>query len=246
MRNKKLLLRDRLIISIDTSSRNEVISLCKKISGKVSTLKIGLELIYSLGTGIVNTVKSFGYNVMLDAKLLDIPNTIRGAAAAISNLDISAVTIHIIGGKQMLVGAREAFEEEAKLKSNLMPVLFGVTVLTSLDDVDIKILGFKGNFLETVLSLSKIAIDSGMDGVICSPNEVEMLRGNLGSSFYIATPGVRLPEDDAGDQKRVNTPRDAILNGADFIIAGRSITGKKDIPEAVDKFLVEIERGIRG
>lgn len=246
MRNKKLLLRDRLIISIDTSSRNEVISLCKKISGKVSTLKIGLELIYSLGTGIVNTVKSFGYNVMLDAKLLDIPNTIRGAAAAISNLDISAVTIHIIGGKQMLVGAREAFEEEAKLKSNLMPVLFGVTVLTSLDDVDIKILGFKGNFLETVLSLSKIAIDSGMDGVICSPNEVKMLRGNLGSSFYIATPGVRLPEDDAGDQKRVNTPRDAILNGADFIIAGRSITGKKDIPEAVDKFLVEIERGIRG
>jgi len=246
MRNKKLLLRDRLIISIDTSSRNEVISLCKKISGKVSTLKIGLELIYSLGTGIVNTVKSFGYNVMLDAKLLDIPNTIRGAAAAISNLDISAVTIHIIGGKQMLVGAREAFEEEAKLKSNLMPVLFGVTVLTSLDDGDIKILGFKGNFLETVLSLSKIAIDSGMDGVICSPNEVKMLRGNLGSSFYIATPGVRLPEDDAGDQKRVNTPRDAILNGADFIIAGRSITGKKDIPEAVDKFLVEIERGIRG
>jgi len=246
MRNKKLLLRDRLIISIDTSSRNEVISLCKKISGKVSTLKIGLELIYSLGTGIVNTVKSFGYNVMLDAKLLDIPNTIRGAAAAISNLDISAVTIHIIGGKQMLVGAREAFEEEAKLKSNLMPVLFGVTVLTSLDDRDIKILGFKGNFLETVLSLSKIAIDSGMDGVICSPNEVKMLRGNLGSSFYIATPGVRLPEDDAGDQKRVNTPREAILDGADFIIAGRSITSKKNIPEAVDEFLVEIERGIRG
>jgi orotidine-5'-phosphate decarboxylase len=244
MRGKKLPLRDRLIISIDTSSRNEVIILCKRISGKISTVKIGLELIYSLGTGIVKTVKSFGYNVMLDAKLLDIPNTVSGAASAISDLEISAVTIHVLGGSQMLVNARKTFEEMAKLKGKLRPVLFGVTILTSLDDGDIKSLGFKGDFLETVLGLSKIAIDSGIDGIICSPNEVKMLRDKLGDGFYIATPGVRLPGDAAGDQKRVNTPGGAILNGADFVISGRSITGKKNIPETIDRFLSEIERGL--
>ncbi len=244
MRDKKLLLKDRLIISIDSSSKKDVIKLCKNISGKVSTLKIGLQLLYSLGTGIIGTVKSFGYRVMLDAKLMDIPNTVSSAAAAIVNLDVSAVTVHTLGGRQMLARTRKAVEEQAKLKNKLKPVLFGVTVLTSLDDSDIKNLGFRDNFLSSVLNLSEIAVRSGMDGIICSPNEVEMVREKIGSDFYIATPGVRLPGDSAGDQKRINTPGEAISGGADFIIAGRSITTKNNVPETIDKFLVEIERGI--
>ena len=242
MKGSKLLLRDRLIIVIDTNNKNEVISLCKKISGKVSTVKIGLELIYSVGLGIVDTIKSFGYKVMLDAKLLDIPNTVSGAAAAIGKLGVSAVTLHTLGGKQMLISAREVMEKQAKLEAKLKPLLFGVTILTSLDDADLKALGFKGDFFQSVLNLSKIAVESGMDGIVCSPNEVKPVREKLGTGFYIATPGIRLPEDASGDQKRINTPEEAISRGADFIIVGRSITTREDVGGTIDLYLEKIER----
>lgn len=235
---------DRLIISIDVDTKKEVINLCKKISGSVTTLKIGLELLYSTGLSIIDTVKSFGYRVMLDSKLLDIPNTVSGAARAIARLGVSAVTIHSTGGKQMLVSAARTIKEEAKLESRIRPLLFGVTVLTSLDDKDLKEIGFKEDFSRSVLNLSKIAIESGMDGIVCSPNEVEAIRKLLGNDFYIATPGVRLPGDSANDQKRINTPAEAISKGADFIIVGRSITTRKDVEGVIGYYLEEIERTV--
>ncbi len=244
LNRRKLSSKDRLIISIDVNTKNEVIDLCKKISGKVTTLKIGLELIYSAGLSIIDTVKSFGYRVMLDAKLLDIPNTVKGAAGAISKLGVSAVTIHTLGGKQMLVSAREAVEKQAKLETRLRPLLFGVTILTSLDNKDLETLGFKENFFNSVLNLTKIAVKSGMDGIVCSPNEVEPVRKILGNDFYIATPGIRLPEDEAGDQKRISTPGEAILKGADFIIVGRPITAKKDAAKTIDRYLEKIEKAV--
>ncbi len=244
MRVKKLLPGDRLIISVDTGKKSEVISLCKMVGGKVSTLKIGLELIYSAGLEVVDTVKSFGYKVMLDAKLMDIPNTVGKAARAIGDLGVSAVTVHTLGGIQMLKKTREILEEQAKAGSRFRPLLFGVTILTSLDDGDLKALGFKEDFYHSVLNLTKIALDAGMDGVVCSPNEVEELRKKFGTGFYIATPGIRLPEDAKGDQKRISTPGEAISKGADFIVVGRSITTSKDIGKTVDSYLKEIERAI--
>jgi len=244
LKKVKLLPSERLIVSIDASSKNEVISLCKKISGRVSTIKIGLELIYSTGTTIVSTIRSFGYRVMLDAKLMDIPNTISRASAAIANLDISALTIHTLGGRQMLVSAREAVEERMKIKSAHKPLFFAVTILTSLDSGDLESLGFRDGFLNSVLSLSKIAVDSGMDGIICSPNEVESIRKELGNDFYIATPGIRLKGDETGDQKRISTPGQAISKGADFVIVGRSITKSADIPGTIDLYLEEIDRSL--
>ncbi len=244
LNRKKLSSKDRLIISIDVNTKNEVINLCKKISGRVTTLKIGLELIYSAGLSIIDTVKSFGYRVMLDSKLLDIPNTIKSAAEAISKLGVNAMTIHTLGGKQMLADAREAVEKQAKSQTRLKPLLFGVTILTSLDNKDLENLGFKENFYNSVLNLSKIAVESGMDGIVCSPNEVEPVRKILGNDFYIATPGIRLPEDEASDQKRVSTPGEAILKGADFIIVGRPITAKKDVARAIDRYLEEIEKAV--
>jgi len=244
LKTKKIFPRDRLIISVDTSKKSDVISLCKMVQGKVSTLKIGLELIYSLGPEVVGTVKSFGYKVMLDAKLLDIPNTVRKAARAIGDLSVSAVTIHTLGGMQMLKEAREILEEQAKADAKFRPLLFGVTILTSLDDSDLKALGFKGDFHHSVLNLTKIALDAGIDGVVCSPNEVEEVRKKFGTGFYIATPGVRLPEEEKGDQKRTSTPAEAISKGADFIVVGRPITTSKDIGKTVDSYLKEIERAI--
>lgn len=242
MKGSKLLLRDRLIIVIDTNNKNEVISLCKKISGKVSTVKIGLELIYSVGLGIVDTIKSFGYKVMLDAKLFDIPNTVKSAAEAIGGLGVSAVTIHTLGGRQMLEQAREILEKQSESRAKFRPLLFGVTILTSLDDKDLKALGFREDFMYSVLNLAGVAIDAGTDGIICSPNEVEAIRKKFGNGFYIATPGIRLPEDAAGDQKRINTPEEAMSRGADFLIVGRSITTREDVGGTIDLYLEKIER----
>jgi orotidine-5'-phosphate decarboxylase len=241
LKGKKLFPKDRLIISIDTSKKSDVISLCKRINGKVSTLKIGLELIYSIGLEVIDTVKSFGYKVMLDAKLLDIPNTVEKAARAIGDLGVSAVTIHTLGGLQMLKKTRVILEEQAKSSARLRPLLFGVTILTSLDDSDLRTLGFKEDFYHSVLNLTKIALDAGMDGVVCSPNEAEKIRKKFGAGFYIATPGIRLPRDAKRDQKRISAPADAIAKGADFIIVGRSITGSKDTGKTIDLYLKEIE-----
>jgi len=242
LKGKKLFPKDRLIISLDTSKKSDVISLCKKIDGKISTLKIGLELIYSVGLEVIDTVKSFGYKVMLDAKLLDIPNTVEKAARAIGDLGVSAVTIHTLGGLQMLKKTRVILEEQAKSNARSRPLLFGVTILTSLDDSDLRTLGFKEDFYHSVFNLTKIALDAGTDGVICSPNEVKEVRKKFGTGFYIATPGIRLPEDAKGDQKRISTPAEAIAWGADFIIVGRSITESRDTGKTVDLYLKEIER----
>ena len=228
---------------MDTSSRRDVISMCRKISGRVSTLKLGLELIYSVGPEVVSTVKSFGYKVMLDAKLLDIPNTVVGTVRAIGKLDVDIITIHALGGRKMMEEAVKVLDEQSKDK--IRPLLFGVTILTSLDDEDLKVLGFKGNFMDSVLNLINISGEAGLDGIVCSPREVEKVRKVSGSDFYIATPGIRLAGDAPGDQKRISTPFEAMSAGADFIIAGRSITAGKDIGKTIDLYMDNIRRALK-
>jgi len=231
---------DRLIVVIDVNKKSELIRLLSAINGKVSTVKLGLEMIYSVGTGIVDTAKSFGYRVMLDTKLMDIPNTIKGASGAIADLSPSIVTVHTLGGKKMLEAAVSAMKEQSGKDHNIRPLIFGVTVLTSLDDADLGAMGFKEGYLPTVKKLVGVALDAGIDGIVCSPREVEPLRDQFGDNFYIATPGIRLAEDSSGDQKRVNTPEEAISSGADMIIVGRSITTKEDIGETIDIYLKKI------
>ena len=243
-RISNLKISDRLIISIDTSNKQEVISLCKKINNNVTTLKLGLELIYSCGLEIINTVKSFGYKIMLDAKLLDIPNTVCGAITAISKIGVDKITIHALGGGKMLADTKQRLVQESFKLNIIPPLLFAVTILTSLDNKDLATLGFKNGFLPSVLNLANIAIKNGIDGIICSPNEVKSMREKLGSGFYIATPGIRLQDDDKGDQKRVSTPYRAIINGADIIIVGRSITAKANLEETIKKIFIEIERAL--
>jgi orotidine-5'-phosphate decarboxylase len=242
---KDLKVCDRLIISLDVSSKKEVINLCKKINNSVTTLKLGLELIYSNGLSIIDTVKSFGYKVMLDAKLMDIPNTISNAVAAITKLGVDKITIHTLGGERMLKDAKSRLREECHKINTAVPMLFAVTILTSLDSGDLINLGFKADPLHSVLNLAKIAVESGIDGIICSPDEVKSIRESLGSNFYIATPGIRLPEDLKSDQKRFNTPSSAIKDGADYIVVGRSITLKENITDTVNNILYEIERSLK-
>ncbi len=237
-------LKDRLIVSIDIGSIDALKALCKKINNKVNTLKLGLELIYNQGLKVVDIVKSFGYRVMLDTKLLDIPNTVSGAVNGITNMGIFGLTIHTVGGKDMIEAAKKKLLEISKKQKIIPPLLFGVTILTSLDDSDLKSIGFRQNYLNSVLGLVRIGLKSGIDGIICSPNEVAEIRKNFGKDFFIATPGIRLKDDSSGDQKRFNTPGAAIADGADFLIVGRSITEKKDTDKAIDLFYQEIERNL--
>ena len=242
--SKNLKLDDRLIISIDVSSKQDLISLCYKINNYVSTLKLGLELIYNCGLDIIKIVKNFGYKVMLDAKLLDIPNTVRKSVSAIARLGVDKITIHTLGGYEMLKNAKEEVLNVSRKMNILPPVLFGVTILTSLDNKDLKNIGFKKDLADTVVNLSSIAVRSGLDGVICSPNEIKIIRKNFGRDFLIATPGIRLESDSSYDQKRFNTPELAIKEGADFIIVGRSITSKEDITGTVKYIKAEIKRAL--
>lgn len=240
---KDLKPRDRLIVSMDVSSKQEVIDLCTKIAGKINMIKIGLELIYSQGLSIIDTVKSFGYQVMLDAKLHDIPNTVGGAGKAIASLNVSALTIHTLGGAEMIHAARKAIDSQARRLGVIPPLLLGVTVLTSLDDQNLQTMGFGQSYLETVKKLAVMGNGSGLDGIICSPREVRMLREELGNAFYIVTPGIRLQGDSSDDQKRIATPGQAIEDGVDFLVAGRSITGKNDIGGAINQYLQILEEG---
>lgn len=244
IKNAELVPRDRLIVSIDVSSEQQLISLCHSIDNNVTTLKLGLELIYSCGLKIIDTAKSFGYKVMLDAKLLDIPNTVNRAISAITGLGVDKVTIHTLGGAKMIMEAKEKAAAQAGKLNIFAPLIFGVTILTSLDNKDLEAMGFKGDYLSAVLCLAGQAIKSGVDGIICSPNEVSSIREKFGGSFYIATPGIRLEDDAADDQKRISTPYAAIKNGADFIIVGRSVTARENMGKTIKTILKDIERAL--
>ena len=239
---RKIDLADRLIISIDVSSKQELIFLCHKISNMISTLKLGFELIYNCGPDIVRVAKSFGYKVMLDAKLHDIPNTVSKAASAITRLGVDKITIHTSGGMQMLKDAQKSVQAEADKMKIIPPLLFGVTILTSLDDSDLKKIGYKKNYQDSVLNLVKMAVDSKIDGLICSPREVKKIRDRC--DLLIATPGIRFAEDSHDDQKRVSTPYSSVRNGADYIIVGRSVTSKDNMVEIINKILNEVEKAL--
>lgn len=241
---KEIDIPDRLIISIDVSKKQDLISLCQRISGQVTTLKLGLELIYSCGIDVVKITKSFGYRVMLDAKLHDIPNTVSKSIAAITRLGVDKITIHTSGGTQMLMDAKKSMNLEAERMKIIPPLLFGVTILTSLNDDDLKKIGFNKNYIDTVLYLSEIAAGCEIDGLVCSPKEVMSIREKFSDDLLIATPGIRLKDDANDDQKRVSTPYDAIKNGADFLVAGRSVTSNKNPVEIIKRILDDIERAL--
>lgn len=233
--------KDRLILSMDVPTKNQALMVLEELGNTITTVKIGLELIYNAGTEIIKAVTDSGYKVMLDAKLMDIPNTIAGALRGISKLGVDMVTLHTFGGPAMLKNAKEELIKASENKTNTMPLLFGVTVLTSLDNSDLNSFGFNLEYSAVIENLARIAIDNNIDGIICSPNEVSTLRKTFGNNFLIATPGIRLPDEETGDQKRFNTPEKALKDGADFIIVGRPILKSKNKRETVVKYLSRME-----
>jgi orotidine-5'-phosphate decarboxylase len=172
---------------------------------------------------MVRTLQERDFQVFLDLKYHDIPNTVAAAVRAAADLEVWMVNVHVAGGSRMMQAAREALEGREH-----RPLLIGVTVLTSMSEDDLAELGYTETPAERVQRLAGIARASGLDGVVCSAQESSMLREACGGEFTLVTPGIRLAGDDAGDQRRVVTPVDAVAAGSDYLVIGRSITRAQD------------------
>ena len=219
----------RIILALDTTNLEEAINVTKKIKNKIFTVKLGLEFFNAHGKNGIKEFNKIGVtNLMLDLKLKDIPETIYKSIKALGDIEFGFLTIHGQGGKKLIENAKKAASE---IKSK--PKIMMVTILTSLNDDDLKDMGNENTVVEQVEKLAKIASEMKI-GVVCSGHEAKIVRKIIGNDQLIFTPGIRMSEDGKNDQKRVCTPAESIKNGANKIIMGRSLI-KGNIEENVDK-----------
>ncbi len=209
--------------AIDRPDLEGAVTLARSLVGEVGGLKLGLEFFTAQGPAGVRAVAESGLPLFLDLKLHDIPNTVAGAVRSAAGLGASFLTLHGCGGPAMLAAAAEA---AARLPSP--PQLLAITVLTSLDRDDLARVGVRSDPLEQALLLGTLALEQGIDGIVCSAHEIEPLRDALGPDALIAVPGLRPDGASAGDQKRVMTPAQALEAGADLLVIGRPITAAAD------------------
>ena len=220
---------NKIILALDTTNLDEAIDITKKIKSKIYTVKLGLEFFNAHGKEGVKKFNDIGItNLMLDLKLKDIPETVYRAIKALDNIQFGYLTIHGQGGKKLIASAKKAADE---IKSK--PKIMMVTVLTSLNDNDLKDIGNQNTVAEQVKKLAMIAKEMDV-GIVCSGHEAKIVRNIIGKDFLIFTPGIRMTEDGKNDQKRVCTPEESIKNGANKIIMGRSLI-KGNIEENINK-----------
>jgi orotidine-5'-phosphate decarboxylase len=209
-----------LIVALDVDTQREALEIADQLDARDVRVKVGKQLFTREGPVVVSELQKRGFDVFLDLKFHDIPNTVAKAVAAAADLGVWMVNVHASGGRRMMTAAREALANRSQ-----SPVLIAVTVLTSMSGEDLRELGVTETPLQHVTKLAALARESGMDGVVCSAQETAGLREQLGQDFKLVTPGIRLPGDDAGDQRRVVTPSVAMANGSHYLVMGRSITG---------------------
>jgi orotidine-5'-phosphate decarboxylase len=222
--------RDRLIVALDVSSRDEILSLVDELHGIAGVFKIGLQAFVSNGPSIVRELVARGERVFLDLKIHDIPNTAKYAVASATSLGASIITVHASGSEAMLRACAEAANGA---------LVIGVTVLTSFDEADVHRIGFSGTLESNAVHLAKLVRECGLRGAVASPREITAIREACGSDFVIVTPGIRAAGSDAGDQRRTMSARQAIEAGADYIVVGRPITAAKNRRDAALRIVEE-------
>jgi len=218
----------RIFVALDTNDLSRGLDLARMLKGKVGGIKIGKEFFTANGPAGAKKIVAEGLPVFIDLKFHDIPNTVAGAIRATISLKPFILNVHAVGGRAMMEAARTAASEESLFQGVERPLVLGVTVLTSLDEADLKDIGVNYPPGEQVKRLAELAQESGLDGVVCSAAEVEALRAHCGPDFKLLTPGIRPSWAAVGDQKRIVTPSVAISNGSDFLVIGRPITGADD------------------
>lgn len=225
-----------VIIACDFSSGEETLAFLEKFSGKKPFVKIGMELFYAEGPSIVREIKKRGHKIFLDLKLHDIPNTVKKAMKVLSNLDVDIVNLHAGGTVRMMEAALEGLTRP----DGTRPLLIAVTQLTSTDSESLKNdLLIEEPMEKVVMHYADNAKKAGLDGVVCSPLEARAVHDHCGEAFLTVTPGIRFPDSERGDQKRVLSPADAKTAGSDYIVVGRPVTAADDPVAAYERCLRE-------
>jgi orotidine-5'-phosphate decarboxylase len=239
--------RDRLIFALDVGGGlDEALALVDRLWDHVGLFKVGKESFVRYGTEIVRQIHARGGRVFLDLKFHDIPNTVARAAEAACELGVAMFNLHALGGTRMMTETVDAVRKHADKSGNRPPVVLAVTVLTSLNDGDLKRLGFNGGTRETALHLACLAREAGVSGVVASAEDAAKIRDACGGEFLIVTPGIRgAGEKVVGDdQKRIVTPAEAISSGADYLVVGRPVRQAADPAGAADVIAEEIASGL--
>jgi len=213
----------RVIVALDFSDQAKALELVDRLAPQLCRLKVGKEMFTRFGPAFVESLRNRGFEVFLDLKFHDIPNTVAAACDAAADLQVWMMNLHASGGRRMMEAARERLQRHSQ-----RPLLVAVTILTSLTTEDIMEVGYRGETAENVMRLASLTKDAGLDGVVCSPLEVADIRHGIGDDFLLVTPGVRPVTAAQDDQRRVMTPVEAIAAGSSYLVVGRPITGAAD------------------
>ena len=227
--------RKRLIVALDVADASSATALVSRLEGQCTWFKVGLELFVAAGPAVLKPLLKHGHSIFLDLKFHDIPNTVAAAVRSAAALGVSMLTVHAAGGPAMLAAARAALDGLAN-----PPELLAVTVLTSMDPVQLAAVGLNRSPVEQVELLARMGLSAGIRGFVCSPQEAASLRALAGPEAVLVTPGIRPAGSETGDQRRIATPAHALRNGASYLVVGRPITQATDPAQAAEAILSEM------
>ena len=243
IKSKGLSARERLVLALDVDDFSSAENLVGLLKDYVGVFKVGSQLFTSEGTKIIDMITKAKARVFLDLKFHDIPNTVKGAAESATKLGVYMFNVHASGGYEMMKAAADAAIETSIKLGIKKPLILGVTVLTSINqEILEKEVGVNKAVKEHVVHLAKLAKSAGLDGVVASPHEIKDIRDACGKNFIILTPGIRPVGQELNDQKRIMTPKQALEQGADFIVIGRPIRNAENPVEAAKNIIKEMER----
>ena len=226
----------KIIVALDFPSQGPALALTDQLDPAKCRLKVGKELFTRSGPELIKSLQGRGFDVFLDLKFHDIPNTTSAAVAAAADLGVWMVNVHASGGEKMMVACRERLESFGADK----PLLIAVTVLTSMSDADLAGIGITDSAEAQVSRLAALTRNCGLDGVVCSAQEAPRLKAEQGADFQLITPGIRPLSADKGDQQRIMTPTDALKAGSDYLVIGRPITQTSDPLAALEAIHAEV------
>ena len=232
--------KERIIFALDVEHFREAQQWVGLLKDRIGMFKVGKQLFTHAGPKVIDMIHQKNQKAFLDLKFHDIPNTVAKAGEEATRLNVAMFNLHALGGPEMMRKTFEAARATAKELGTPRPLILGVTILTSMDETTLKEVGIQGPVDEAVGRLALLAMNAGMDGVVASPREIEIIRKRCGDDFLIVTPGIRHPSDKKDDQKRTLSPGEAIHAGANYLVIGRPIKEAKDPLEAVEKIIEDI------